>query len=113
MPVLVAMFDLGVALTVVVSAVAVVYLGYRVMHGICVYFRYRGSRFVTCPETLQAAVVEVAAGSMGMQAILGEPCFRLSRCSRWPLREGCGQDCLSQIEAHPSELRISAAWRAS
>jgi hypothetical protein len=87
-------------------------LGYRLIHAIRIYFRFRGTRLVTCPETHQTEVVEVAARSMGIQAILDEPCLQLSKCSRWPLREGCEQDCLSQIEARPSELRISTAWRA-
>jgi hypothetical protein len=65
------------------------------------------------PRTHDAAVVELAARSMGMQAILDEPCLQLSECSRWPMRRGWGQEYLRQIEARPSELRISAAWRAS
>jgi hypothetical protein len=113
MAAMIAMFDLGVALAVVMLAVLVAYLGYRVIHGIGVYFRFRGTRLVTCPETHQDAVVEVAARSMGVQAILDDPCLRISECSRWPMREGCGQDCLRQIEARPTELRISSAWRAS
>jgi hypothetical protein len=100
-------------LAIVVLAVVKAYLGIRVIHGIRFYFRFRGTRLVTCPETNQDAVVEVPARSMGMQAILDEPCLRISECSRWPMREGCGQDCLRQIQAHPSELRISSAWRAS
>jgi hypothetical protein len=113
MEVLIAMFDASVTLTIVVLAMMATYFGYRVIHGIGVYFRFRGTRLVTCPETRKAAVVEVAARSMGMQAILNEPCLRLSECSRWPMRGGCGQDCLRQIEAHPSEVRFSAACRAS
>jgi hypothetical protein len=113
MEILIAMFDAGVMLAIVVLAMVVAYLGHRVIQGIRVYFRFRGTRLVTCPETQQAAVVEVAARSMGMQAILGEPCLRLSECSRWPMRGGCGQDCLRQIEARPWEMRISSAWRAS
>ena len=100
-------------LAIVVLAVVKAYLGIRVIHGIRVYFRFRRTKLVTCPETHKAAVVKVAARSMGMQAILDEPCLRISECSRWPMREGCGQDCLRQIQAHPSELRISSAWRAS
>ena len=95
------------AAVVAIVLLGMVLLAYRVIHGIRVYFRFRGTRLVTCPETHQAAVVEVAARSMGMQAILDEPCLRLSECSRWPMRGGgCGQDCLRQIEARPSELRI-------
>jgi hypothetical protein len=89
------------------------YLGYRVIHGMRVYFKFRGTRLVTCPETHQAAMVEVDARSMGMQAILNEPCLRISECSRWPMRADCGQDCLRQIEDRPSDLRFSDACRAS
>ncbi len=48
---LISMFDLGVALAIVVLAVVVAYLRYRVIHGIRVYFRFRGTRLVICPET--------------------------------------------------------------
>jgi hypothetical protein len=95
------MLVLGAVLAIVVLAVVKAYLEYRVIHGIRVYFRFRGTRLVTCPETHKPAVVEAAARSMGMQAILNEPCLRLSECSRWPMRRGCGQDCLRQIEARP------------
>jgi len=98
---------------VVVLGLEVPYWGYRAIHGFRVYLKFRGTRLVTCPKTHKPAVVEVAARSMGLQAILGEPSLRLSECSRWPMCQNCGQDCLRQIETHPSELRISDAWRAS
>jgi hypothetical protein len=108
---LIAMFEAGVTLAIVLLAMVVAYLGHRVIHGIRVYFKFRGTRLVTCPETHKAAVV---ARSMGIEAILGEPCLRLSECSRWPMRGGgCAQDCLRQIEAGPSELRFSGACKAS
>jgi hypothetical protein len=112
MEVLIAVFDLSIMLFLIVFTVVAAYLGYRVIQGIRVYSRFRGTRLVTCPETRQAAVVEVAARSMGMQAIWDEPRLRLSECSRWPMREGCGQECLSQIETRPPGMRISSAWRA-
>ena len=111
--ILMAMSHALVTLAVVVFAIVAAYLGHRVIHGIRVYFKFRGTRLVTCPETHEAAMVELAARSMGMQAILDEPCLRLSECSRWPMRRDCGQNCLAQIEARPSEIRMSAAWRAS
>jgi hypothetical protein len=113
MELLIGMFHAGVTIVIVVLAMFAAYLGHRVIHGIRVYYGFRGTRLVTCPETHQAAMVEVAARSMGMQAILDKPCLRLSECSRWPMREGCGQDCLRQVEARPSELRLVAACRAS
>jgi hypothetical protein len=114
MNVLVAAFDVALfTVALVVLGLEVPYWGYRMIQGMRVYFRFRGARLVTCPETHKPAVIAVAARSMGMQTILWEPCLRLSECSRWPMRQNCGQDCLRQIEDHPSELRISAAWRAS
>jgi hypothetical protein len=113
MNLLVAAFDVALfTVAVVVLGLEMPYWGYRMIHGFRVYSKFRGTRLVTCPETHKPAVVQVAARSMGMQAILDEPCLRLSQCSRWPMRQGCGQDCLRQIEARPSELRISAAWKA-
>ncbi len=113
MNVMVAAFDVALfTVALVVLGLEVPYWGYRAIHASRVYFKYRGTRLVTCPETHKQAVVQIAAGSMGMQAILGEPSFRLSECSRWPMRQGCGQDCLRQIEPHASEVRISAAWKA-
>jgi hypothetical protein len=113
MKVVIAMFDAGVTLAIVVLAMMAAYLGHRVIHGVRVYLRFRGTRFVTCPETHKAAVVEVAARSMGMQAIWDKRCLQLSGCTRWPMRGGCGQDCLRQIEARPSKLKFPAACRAS
>lgn len=114
MEVLIAMLDAIVTIAIVVLAIVAAYLGYRVIHGIRVYFRFRGARLVTCPETHQDAVVGVAAGSMAMQAILDEPCLRLSECSRWAMRGGsCAQDCLRQIAARSPELRIFGEKRAS
>lgn len=113
MELLIVIIDGGVLVALVVLAMLAAYLLQHVIHGIRVYFRFRGSRLVTCPETHQAAMVEVDAKSMGMQAILGSPCLQLSECSRWPMREDCGQDCLRQIEARPTEFKFIAAYRAS
>jgi hypothetical protein len=91
-----------------IFVLGVVLLGYRVIRAIRVHISFRGTRLLTCPDTHMTAVVGVAAKSMGMQAILDEPCRRFSECSRWPMRRGCGRECLRQIEARPSELRLSA-----
>ena len=113
MDVMMAMFGAGVDLAIVVLAVVAAYLGHRVIHGVRVYFRFRGARLVTCPETHDDAVVKVAAKCVGMQAIWDKRCLQLSECSRWPMREGCHQECLRQIEARPTELRFSTSCRAS
>jgi hypothetical protein len=83
----------------VLLALAAPYLGFQAIRGFRLYLQVRGSRLVTCPETKKPAVIRVAAGDMAMEAFLGQPCFRLNECSRWPMRGDCGQGCLSQIEA--------------
>jgi hypothetical protein len=100
MNVMVAAFDVALFfVAVIVLGLEVPYWGYRAMKGIRVYFRFRGTRLVTCPETHKPAVVEVAARSMGLQAVLNDPRLHLSECSRWPMRQDCEQNCMRQIEA--------------
>jgi hypothetical protein len=70
------------------------------------YFLYRGKRIVTCPETLRPVAVDVAAGKAAISAFCGEPEPRLERCSRWPERRECGQECLKQIEADPDNCLV-------
>jgi hypothetical protein len=74
------------------------------------YLRFRGRRMVICPETKQPAAVNVGAS----KAALGGG-FRLSDCDRWPEREGCGQECLAEINAAPDGCLVRerlAAWYA-
>jgi hypothetical protein len=82
-------------------------------HSLKTYFKLRGKRLVKCPENQKPAAVELDAEGAARQAFLGSPYFRLSDCSRWPEREGCGQDCLRQIELAPDECLVknfAARW---
>lgn len=69
--------------------------------GVSTYWKFRGTRVITCPENRQPAAVRVDAGHAAATAIGRQPELRLSDCSRWPEKEGCGQECLRQIEAAP------------
>lgn len=111
--ILMAMFGASVDLVIVLLAGVAVYLGHRVIHGIRVYFRFRGARLVTCPLTREDAMVEVAAKCVGIQAMWDKRCLRLSECSRWPMRGDCRQECVRQIEARPTELGFSTSYKAS
>ena len=66
-----------------------------------VWLRSRGPRAITCPENRQAAGVSVDQGHAAWTGLKGAPEVRLSSCSRWPERQGCGQECLAQIESSP------------
>jgi hypothetical protein len=67
------------------------------------YRRYHGTKTVICPETGMPAHVEVDATAASISAALGRPRVEVARCTHWPEREHCGQDCLKQLEAHPGE----------
>jgi hypothetical protein len=68
------------------------------------YRRYRGTRVILCPESGEPAAVEVDATlAAATQASTGKPLLQLATCSRWPERQGCGQECLAQIEAAPED----------
>lgn len=68
--------------------------------------RYRGKRVITCPETKQPAAVHVNAVKAAREAVLGGTSIRLDQCSRWPERAGCGQECLSEIQADPEKCLV-------
>ncbi len=85
----------------------------RTIPGVRAYFAYRGKRLITCPESHTPEAVEVAAKEAAVGAFLNEPTLRLNECSRWPERQGCGQECLKQIEINPENClvwNIVAKW---
>jgi hypothetical protein len=70
------------------------------------YIKMRGDRVVNCPDNLQPAAVTVDAKHAALTAVGGHEHFRLDSCSRWPEKAGCGQECLKQIEAQPTDCLV-------
>ena len=70
------------------------------------WWKYRGQRIITCPETRRPAGVVVDATHAAASAFGKAPQLRLSECTRWPEKAGCGQECLSQIEKGPGECLV-------
>lgn len=94
----------------VLAVVALGILGGRLARA---WLRYRGERLITCPENLRPAGVHVDERQAAVGALKGAPLLRISACSRWPERQGCGQPCLAQIEAAPEAClvrNILAEW---
>jgi hypothetical protein len=93
----------------ILAAITVVLVG-AVAVGLTVavraYMKYRGKRVITCPETQHPAAVHVNAGNAAREAVFGKQDIHLDQCSRWPERQNCGQDCLSQIEADPEACLV-------
>jgi hypothetical protein len=104
------------ALVWALAALLVLIAAFLLFRSLRAYFRLRGKRLVTCPENQKPAAVSLAAVRLARDSALGKPPLRLSECSRWPELQGCGQDCLRQIEAAPEGClvrRIVAAWYAN
>jgi len=95
-----------ILLILIVLALAVGLFIFRAIPGLQAYFEYRGKRLITCPETHTSEAVDVAAGEAAVGAFLSEPTLHLKQCSRWPERQNCGQECLSQIEADPENCLV-------
>ncbi len=69
-------------------------------------WKYKGRRVVTCPENERPAGVTVDARHAAATGLAKPPQLRLESCSRWPEKAGCGQQCLSQIEASPEDCLV-------
>jgi hypothetical protein len=71
------------------------------------YFKFRGKRIITCPETKKDAAVSLAAGKAAAEAAVGAPKFEIADCTRWPERKDCGQSCLAEIRQGPNTCLVS------
>ncbi|MEO8597065.1 MAG: hypothetical protein ABI759_27350 [Candidatus Solibacter sp.] len=77
------------------------------------WFKARGERLVTCPENHSPAGVSLQAGRAMLTGVGSAPELRLSECSRWPEKAGCGQECVSQIREAGADClvrNIIANW---
>jgi hypothetical protein len=89
-----------------VAATGLFLLAVALVRGIRTYRKYRGERIIYCPENRKPAAVEVAALRAGIACAADKPHLELRSCSRWPEMQGCGQECLSQIERSPHDCLV-------
>jgi hypothetical protein len=92
---------------------AVLAIGILGSRWVSAWLRFRGARLIDCPENRRPAGVHVDERHAAFSALKGPPALRLSECSRWPERQGCGQACLAQIEDSPETClvrNILADW---
>jgi hypothetical protein len=80
-----------------IAALAAVYVLLPVVGD--AFRRFRASRMLVCPKTGTAAQVAPDAAHAALTAAYGRPRVRIARCSLWPERQGCDQDCRAQVEA--------------
>lgn len=93
------MGTLMVVLILSLSGLALGMTSVMSVRGLRTYLRSRGKRLVTCPETHCAAAVELDAKGAALKAFRGGNYLCLQDCSRWPERQSCPQDCLTEVEA--------------
>jgi hypothetical protein len=79
---------------------------YKLIGGLRLYLKLRGKRLVTCPATNETVEVNMPAGRVAIEGLVGPPRLRLNECSGWPDRQNCGQECLKQIEAAPEDCMV-------
>jgi hypothetical protein len=94
----------GSVIAIIVSAAA---LGFGICWLVRSSSRYRGTRVVTCPETHKPALVEVDSLHATLTSTVGPPDIRLQDCSRWPIKEQCGQECLMDLDVAPERCLVS------
>jgi len=96
---------------IVLLILAAIYLGFRVLRAFRSYHEFRGPLLAICPETKKSVLIELSAGKMALKTVVGKSHFRVKKCSRWPTRRDCGQECLKEIEGRFPESELSSAHK--
>jgi hypothetical protein len=96
------MSTFGLVLLIVALAV----VAFAVTRFLGIYRRWRGQRLVTCPDNQATVAVNVGAGQAAWRSFLSDSQIDLKSCTRWPEKQDCGQDCLSQIHESPEECLV-------
>lgn len=61
-----------------------------------VYRQFRDRKVITCPQTHDRAGVSLNTGLAALGAAVGRPVIRVKRCTLWPLRKGCDEQCVAE-----------------
>jgi hypothetical protein len=85
-------------------AVAAVYFGIRFF--VKASRKFGGARVIVCPETGKQAMVELDTRRAALTSLVGQTDIRLESCWRWPLKQGCGQECLLQLDGVPDDCLV-------
>jgi hypothetical protein len=93
------------SLIAIIAIAAALWFGIRWL--VRSFSKYRGSRIVTCPETKKPAIVEIDSLHASLTSTVGLPDIRLEECSRWPIKEQCGQECLIDLDVAPERCLVS------
>ena len=90
----------------VVIAVAVAFAAIVLLRQARAWKKFSGGFAVVCPENRAEVGVSVDARHAAATALTGTPELRLTSCSRWPEKAGCGQTCLGQLAGAPEDCLV-------
>ena len=96
------------AATVITTTATILISAPAAAAGVRAYRVFGGVREISCPETMEAALVRINVTRAIASRLSGGNELRLKSCSRWPGRQGCDQACLSQIAGSPDGCRVRA-----
>ncbi len=100
-------FELALVAAITVSMVGGAVFFHWFTEAWPLYRRFRLARVVVCPETGRAAHVTIDARRAAATALAPRPDLRLTSCSRWPERGGCGRECVERLDGAPSVRAIA------
>ena len=94
------------AVLITLAALVVVAIMFGIRYFVRTSQRFGGERVIICPETGKQAMVEVDARHAALTNLIGQADLRLEHCTRWPIKQDCGQDCLLQFDVAPDECLV-------
>lgn len=94
------------AIYVTVAALIAVAIYFGIRYFVRTSQRFGGERIIICPETGKQAMVELDTRHAALTNLIGQTDLRLEYCSRWPIKQDCGQDCLLQFDVAPDECLV-------
>jgi len=92
---------MSVGVRILLGTVLLMGVGLFLIRFLRSYLRYRNEMVVICPETKREVGVVV---DVKRAAITGS--VRLTDCTHWPEKQGCGQECLAELEASPESCMV-------
>ena len=98
---------MNTAAYVIIAAIVATGLYFVIRWLVASFSKFSGSRPVTCPENGKRELVEVDATHAAFTNAVGRPEIRLQNCSRWPLKQDCGQECLVNLDVAPEDCLVS------
>ena len=99
---------MNTAAYVIIAAIVATGLYFAIRWLVGSFSKFRGLRTVTCPDNGQRVFVEVDATHATFTSAVGRPDIRLQNCSRWPLKQDCGQECLVNLDVAPDDCLVSS-----